>query len=59
MIYNTTMKDNLPNDINELKAIIRTLLDKIAKLESENAELRRRLGLNSENSQNSPNSVSR
>lgn len=50
------MKDNLPNDLDELKAIIRTLLGKIEKLESENAELRRRLGLNSENSHKPPSS---
>ena len=50
------MKETLPNDIDELKAKILTLLDKIAKLEAENAELRRRLGLNSENSHKPPSS---
>lgn len=50
------MIDNLPNDIDELKAIIKTLLERIEKLESENAELRRRLDLNSENSSKPPSS---
>ena len=48
------MKNELPNDIAELKAIIKTLLERIEKLEAENAELRSRLGLNSENSHKPP-----
>ena len=36
---------DLPNDIESLKALIVQLLEKIAQLEAENAELRRRLGM--------------
>ena len=50
------MIDKLPNDIDELKAIIKMLLERIEKLEAENAELRRRLDLNSENSHKPPSS---
>ncbi|KOR31356.1 hypothetical protein TI04_01265 [Achromatium sp. WMS2] len=46
----------LPNDIESLKKIIHQLLEKIAKLEAENAELRRRLGLDSTNSHKPPSS---
>ena len=35
----------LPNDLNALKALNKQLLERIAQLEAENAELRRRLGL--------------
>jgi regulator of replication initiation timing len=41
---------NLPNDIDSLKAPVMPLLEKIARLEAENAELRRRLGLDSSTS---------
>jgi len=47
---------DLPNDIDTLKAIIRRLLGKIEQLEAENAELRRRLGLDSTNSHKPPSS---
>ena len=47
---------NLPNNVNALKAIIKQLLEKIEKLETENAELRRRLGLDSTNSHKPPSS---
>jgi transposase len=46
----------LPNDIDELKALIKQLLEKIGRLEAENAELRRRLGLDSSNSHKAPSS---
>lgn len=48
------MKKELPNDIDELKAIIKRLLVEIEQLKAENAELRNRLGLNSENSHKPP-----
>ena len=44
----------LPDDIQELKQIIAQLLERISQLEVENAELRRRLGLNSQNSNQPP-----
>lgn len=47
---------DLPNDIESLKALIVQLLEKIAQLEAENAELRRRLGMDSSNSDKSPSS---
>ena len=50
------MEKELPNDIDELKAIIKMLLEEIAQLKAENAELRSRLGLNSENSSKPPSS---
>jgi transposase len=46
----------LPNDIESLKALMVQLLEKIAQLEAENAELRRRLGLDSSNSDKPPSS---
>jgi transposase len=42
--------ENLPNDIDALKAKIKSLLEQIQRLEAENAELRRRLGQDSSNS---------
>jgi cell division septum initiation protein DivIVA len=45
----------LPNEIDELKALIRQLLEENARLKAENAELRRRLGLDSGNSDKPPN----
>ena len=39
--------NELPNDMAGLKELVEQLLKKIARLEKENAELRRRLGLNS------------
>jgi transposase len=47
---------NLPNDTESPKVIIKRLLEKIAQLEAENAELRRRLGLDSTNSHKPPSS---
>ena len=47
---------DLPNDIDFLKALIMQLLEKIAQLEAENAELRRRLGMDSRNSDQPPRS---
>ena len=47
---------DLPNDIEFLKALIMQLLEKIAQLEAENAELRRRLGMDSSNSDKPPSS---
>lgn len=47
---------DLPTDTKSLKAQIQQLLEKIAKLEAENAELRRRLGLDSSNSHKPPSS---
>jgi hypothetical protein len=46
----------LPNDIGELKALIKELLERIAQLEAENAEMRRRLGMDSSNSDKPPSS---
>lgn len=46
----------LPNDIETLKALVKELLEKIKRLEAENAELRRRLGLDSTNSHKPPSS---
>ena len=55
------MKQNIPDDIESLKATIRELLVRIEQLEAENAdlkaenaELRSRLGQNSENSHKPP-----
>jgi transposase len=48
--------ETLPNDIEALKAIIKPLLEKIQRLEAENAELRRRLGMDSTNSHKPPSS---
>jgi len=50
------MTDHLPNDVESLQALVKELMQKIAKLEAENAELRRRLGLNSTNSHQPPSS---
>jgi transposase len=44
----------LPDDIQELKQLIARLLERISELETENAELRRRLGLKSHNSSKPP-----
>lgn len=46
----------LPNDIASLHILLQECLSKIAILESENAELRRRLGMNSGNSNKPPSS---
>jgi hypothetical protein len=48
--------ENLPNDIEALIEIIRLLLEKIQRLEAENAELRHRLGMDSTNSDQPPSS---
>lgn len=50
------MSSSLPNDIEKLKEIITDFLAKVDQLEAENAELRRRLGLNSENRNKPPSS---
>jgi len=47
---------DLPNDITSLKALIQQLLEKNTQLEAENAELRRRLGMDSHNSHKPPSS---
>jgi transposase len=47
---------DLPDDRDTLKATIRQLLEKIEQLEAENAELRRRLELDSHNSHKPPSS---
>jgi transposase len=44
----------IPDDISALKSFVEQLLKKIDRLEKENAELRRRLGLNSGNSDKPP-----
>jgi len=46
----------LPNDIEALRAIIKQLLESNKRLEAENAELRRRLGMDSSNSHKPPSS---
>jgi transposase len=48
--------ETLPNDIEALKATIKQLFEKIRRLEAENAELRRRLGMDSTNSHKPPSS---
>lgn len=47
---------DLPDDPTLLKALVKQLLEKIEQLEAENAELRRRLGLDSTNSHKPPSS---
>ena len=47
---------DLPDDPNLLKALVKQLLEKIEQLEAQNAELRRRLGLDSTNSHKPPSS---
>jgi len=47
---------NLPNDIGSLKALIQKLLEENAQLKAENTELRRRLGMDSNNSHKPPSS---
>lgn len=46
----------LPNDIESLKVLIQQLLEEIDQLKAENAELRRRLGMDSTNSHQPPSS---
>ena len=46
----------LPNDLNALQALIKQLLEENEQLKAENAELRRRLGLDSTNSHKPPSS---
>jgi hypothetical protein len=47
---------DLPDDPKLLKVLVKQLLEKIEQLEAENAELRRRLGLDSSNSHKPPSS---
>jgi transposase len=47
---------DVPNDIESLKALIQRLLEENAQLKAENAELRRRLGMDSNNSHKPPSS---
>jgi transposase len=46
----------LPDDIQELKNLVAQLLERVSQLETENVELRRRLGLKSHNSSKPPSS---
>lgn len=48
--------EKLPDDTASLKTLVKALLEKVARLEAENAELRTRLGLNSTNSHKPPSS---
>lgn len=48
--------ENLPNDTETLHSIIQKLVEEITQLKAENAELRRRLGLDSTNSHKPPSS---
>ena len=47
---------NIPDNIDELKALVRTLILKVSELEAENKDLRGRLNLNSQNSSKPPSS---
>lgn len=47
---------HLPDDVASLQQLLREVLAKLAALEAENAELRRRLGLHSGNSHKPPSS---
>ncbi len=47
---------DLPDDPELPRALVKQLLEKIEQLEAENAELRRRLGLDSTNSHQPPSS---
>ena len=47
---------DMPNDTELLKGLVRTLWGRVERLEAENAELRRRLGMDSTNSDKPPSS---
>lgn len=55
MIKRLKMKE-LPNDIENLQKLVLELLKRVEKLEAENAELKRQLGMNSQNSHKPPSS---
>ena len=55
MIKKAKMKE-LPNDIESLQKLVLQLLERVEKLEAENADLRRQLGMNSQNSHKPPSS---
>ena len=57
MIKKAKMKE-LPNDIESLQKLVLELLERVEKLEAENAELKRQLGMNSQNSHKPPSSDS-
>ena len=49
-------KTEIPNDVERLKALVVKLLARVEQLETENAELKRRLDMNSSNSHKPPSS---
>ena len=57
MIKKAKMKE-LPHDIESLQKLVLELLERVEKLEAENAELKRQLGMNSQNSHKPPSSDS-
>lgn len=53
-----TKELDIPNDIEGLKILVKQLLERVGQLETENAELKRQLGMNSQNSHKPPSSDS-
>lgn len=51
-----TKEIKIPNDIEGLKTLVKQLLGRVEQLEAENADLKRQLGMNSQNSHKPPSS---